>query len=276
MNWMPDEIEQSLIDFSVNGIRLGTVRPDMAKLWCSIQLTTDGEMGGNNGDMDATTGSTATSNNDSAAFCMACDDTDGWYMTLNANVCGTTFESRSAAVAQITEQLRHRNIVTGWRNELYPIAQSFYEQPVFCMERAAVPFLGALEYGVHINGLVHGNQVEQQQQQLSEADTAPVRMWMARRSATKSKFPGMLDHIAAGGQPMGLSLTDNVVKECWEEAGIPASITTTSALQPAGAVSYRRYAAHKDVVVRMFHCNCFVVESTSQFHSSPVTVFLTT
>eukprot|EP00984_Skeletonema_dohrnii_P003890 scaffold1339_cov129-Skeletonema_dohrnii-CCMP3373.AAC.1 len=30
-------------------------------------------------------------------------------------------------------------------------------------------------------------------------------MWMARRSKTKSKFPSMLDHIVAGGQPAGLS-----------------------------------------------------------------------
>jgi isopentenyldiphosphate isomerase len=73
-------------------------------------------------------------------------------------------------------------------------------------------------------------------------------MWMARRSATKSKWPGMMDHIAAGGQPIGLSLTENVVKECLEEAGIEESITRKG-LRPAGAVTYENYVPSKDVVV---------------------------
>ena len=50
-------------------------------------------------------------------------------------------------------------------------------------------------------------------------------MWMARRSPTKSKYPNMLDHIVAGGQPVGIGLMDNVVKECMEEAGIPEDVT---------------------------------------------------
>ena len=49
-----------------------------------------------------------------------------------------------------------------------------------------------------------------------------------------------MDHIVAGGQPAGLSLMDNVVKECLEEAGIPPEITKRG-IQPAGAVSYENY-----------------------------------
>lgn len=63
---------------------------------------------------------------------------------------------------------------------------------------------------------------------------------MARRSKTKSKYPGFMDHIVAGGQPAGLSLMDNVMKECMEEAGIPPEITKRG-IQPAGAVSYENY-----------------------------------
>ena len=37
-------------------------------------------------------------------------------------------------------------------------------------------------------------------------------------------------------QPHGLSLKDNVVKECWEEAGIPQDLA--QAAKPCGAVSY--------------------------------------
>jgi 8-oxo-dGTP pyrophosphatase MutT (NUDIX family) len=37
-------------------------------------------------------------------------------------------------------------------------------------------------------------------------------------------------------QPYGLSCADNVVKECWEEAGVPAELA--AAAVPVGFVSY--------------------------------------
>jgi len=62
-------------------------------------------------------------------------------------------------------------------------------------------------------------------------------MWLARRSPTKSKYPGMLDHIVAGGQPYNLTIMDNLIKECEEEAGIPSDIAAQC--QPAGAINYQ-------------------------------------
>lgn len=118
---------------------------------------------------------------------------------------------------------------------MYPVVETFDEvsNPVFLIERAASSLLGVLEYGVHINGIVlpeNGNVI----------DRKNAKMWMARRSKTKSKFPGYLDHIVAGGQPAGLSLMENVVKECMEEAGIPPELTKKG-IQPAGAISYESY-----------------------------------
>jgi hypothetical protein len=135
--------------------------------------------------------------------------------------------------------MKEQNIIQGWRDELFPVAATFYDEPIFAIERAAVSFLGVIEYGVHVIGLVQS------------PTNGTNEMWMARRSASKSKFPGMLDHIAAGGQPIGLSLVENVVKECYEEAGIPETITRQG-LRPAGAVTYEHYAASKDIVVRTF------------------------
>jgi Domain of unknown function (DUF4743) len=221
MNNMPDDIKSSILDFRVDGITLGKVRPRNADLLCSFPS----DVG--------------------PVFCLRGDESvNKPYLTLT-EACGDTYESRTAAVSTVTQRLRENKIVTGWRDELYPIAQSFYEPAVFAMERAAVPYLGALEYGVHMIGLV----LPPTDLSNSQTPPPPVQMWMARRSATKSKYPGMLDHIAAGGQPLGLSLTENVVKECWEEAGIPPEISR-AAMRPAGAVSYMRYAANKDVVVR--------------------------
>lgn len=174
------------------------------------------------------------------------------YLSLS-EAAGYTFESRTRAVQSVMQELRSRGIVDGWRDELYPISRGFYNDPVFHMERAATPLLGTMDYGVHINGLV------------SEGNT--TKMWMARRSRSKSKYPNMLDHIVAGGQPVGISLMDNVVKECMEEAGIPEELTRAG-ICPAGAISYRTYEPSKDVVSRAV-LFCFDLELPSNFQPVP-------
>jgi Domain of unknown function (DUF4743) len=220
---VPTNIRDSLLEFRVDGIKMGQVRPNIAKLLCSFNIDN------------------SSNESSGAAFTIEWDDYSRSYLTLTA-ICGTTFESRSEAISKVTNQMKDKGIVTGWRDELFPVTATFYSEPVFAMERAAVSFLGVLEYGVHIVGIVkespsHGN-----------VHGNSLRMWMARRSTNKSKWPGMLDHIAAGGQPIGLSLTENVVKECFEEAGIDESITRKG-LRPAGAVTYENYVPSKDVVV---------------------------
>ena len=53
---------------------------------------------------------------------------------------------------------------------------------------------------------------------------------------TKQTAPGKLDHLVAGGQPFGLGLMDNVVKECAEEAGMARALAAQA--RPVGVVSY--------------------------------------
>jgi isopentenyldiphosphate isomerase len=61
-------------------------------------------------------------------------------------------------------------------------------------------------------------------------------MWVARRARDKPSYPGMLDNMVAGGQPIGLGLMENIVKECAEEADIPREIAARS--RAVGAISY--------------------------------------
>jgi Domain of unknown function (DUF4743) len=225
VNNVPAEIRDSLLDFRVDGVKVGQVRPNIAKLLCSIDVRS------------AATKTDASATRGQPAFCIEWDDDSKAFLTLTS-ICGVTFESRSAAVAVVTQRMKEQNVVQGWRDELFPVAATFYDEPIFAIERAAVSFLGVIEYGVHVIGLVQS------------PTNGTNEMWMARRSASKSKYPGMLDHIAAGGQPIGLSLVENVVKECYEEAGIPETITRQG-LRPAGAVTYEHYAASKDIVVRI-------------------------
>lgn len=137
---------------------------------------------------------------------------------------GLTKESRTSSVMGVMNNLKSNGIITGWRDELYGLSSGFYEEPILLIERAAASFLGMLHYGVHINGIVR-----------SEG-----KIWMARRSETKSKYPGYLDQIVAGGQPAGLSLMENVLKECREEAGIPNDMAKKG-IKAVGAITYEEF-----------------------------------
>jgi hypothetical protein len=132
------------------------------------------------------------------------------------------FAARSAATAAALEKLREDGTIKGWRNEPYPVGTDFYASPLMQMERAAVPLFGVRAYGVHINGFT--------------GDGANLKLWVAKRSRTKQTAPGKLDHLVAGGQPLGIGLMDNVVKECGEEAGMSPDLARTA--RPAGFVSY--------------------------------------
>lgn len=61
-------------------------------------------------------------------------------------------------------------------------------------------------------------------------------MWIGRRAAGKQTFPGKLDNMVAGGQPIGIGLKENLIKECAEEASIPPELAGRA--RPVGAVSY--------------------------------------
>jgi hypothetical protein len=132
------------------------------------------------------------------------------------------FASRTAAVAEVLERFRGEGLVKGWRDEPYPVGTDFYTPPLLQMERAAVPLFGVRAYGVHLNGFT------------GQGDE--LKLWVGKRSKTKQTAPGKLDHLVAGGQPLGLSLMDNLIKECAEEAAMPANLARTS--RAAGIVSY--------------------------------------
>jgi 8-oxo-dGTP pyrophosphatase MutT (NUDIX family) len=229
-NNIPDAIEASLITFQIDGVHLGKVRPNMADLLCSVQ----------------------SAKGDGPVFELVqlYDVPESKILILSSKVTGTTVESRTEAVAHVMNVLRQQGVITGWRDEIFPVSDSFYNPPLFFIERAAVSTLGILEYGVHINGLVKGdNQSSMADMSMRVLDPPPL-MWMARRSKTKSKCPGMLDHIVAGGQPAGLSLMENVVKECKEEAGIPEEISRPN-VYPTGVISYEAYESKSEKVSRV-------------------------
>jgi len=133
-----------------------------------------------------------------------------------------TYDRITDAFAVVLSDLKDRGLVSGWRGEPYPVGVAYSEPAIFEMERAAVPLFGVRGYGVHVNGFV-------------ETEDG-LHLWVAKRSLTKQTAPGKLDQIVAGGQPAGMTLADNVIKECAEEANIPESLAATA--KPVGTVTY--------------------------------------
>jgi hypothetical protein len=132
------------------------------------------------------------------------------------------FVARSRAVAGVVAEIAAEGRLPKLRNEAYPVAASFHAKPLLELERAAVPSFGTLAFGIHLNGFVGRG--------------PGMQMWIGRRSRNKPTGPLKLDHIVAGGQPIGLSLAENLVKECAEEADMPAALAR--AARPTGFTSY--------------------------------------
>ena len=109
------------------------------------------------------------------------------------------YQSRSDAVDPVLRALDADDWFSGWRDEAYPIGTGFYEQAFLEMERTAVPRFGVPAFGIHVNGFVR--------------DGDELLMWIARRADDKPTYPGMLDNMVAGWQPVGLGLLENVIKE---------------------------------------------------------------
>jgi len=132
------------------------------------------------------------------------------------------YAARTGAVDRALRALDKDGHFAGWRDEPYPVGTGFHHEPLFEMERTAVPRFGVPAYGVHIHGYVR--------------DGADILLWIGRRADDKPTYPGKLDQMAAGGQPVGIGLMDNVIKEAGEEAAVPPGLAATA--KPAGVISY--------------------------------------
>ena len=160
------------------------------------------------------------------------------------------FEARSAALEVALREMHAAGEIPKWRGEDYGIARRWGGEPLFRMERGAVPLFGVLAYGVHVNGFVKSPE--------------GLKLWVGKRAAHKALAPGKLDHLVAGGQPYGLSLMENVIKEAGEEASVPADLAARA--KPVGALHYtcaRTEGLRNDVVF------CFDLELPADFQPAP-------
>lgn len=130
-------------------------------------------------------------------------------------------ENRTAALAETCERLAEAGDLKPARGEVYPVART-WGAPLALVDRAWVPALGLRAWGLHVNGIVTGPD--------------GLRLWIGRRARDRAMAPGKLDNLVAGGQPHGLSFTENLVKEAAEEADLPEALALSA--RPVGAVTY--------------------------------------
>lgn len=157
------------------------------------------------------------------------------------------FDSRSAAIAEVLARLDAEGTIPALRGEMYAVATAFDAPPVLQMDRAAIPTFGIRAFGVHMNGYVR-------------RPGGHLAMWIGRRAPDKHTFPDMLDNMVAGGQPIGLSLRQNLIKECEEEAGIPPDLAVAAA--EAGFVAY---CAELDGTIKPDTMFCYDLELPADF-----------
>ncbi|HXL82954.1 MAG TPA: DUF4743 domain-containing protein [Casimicrobiaceae bacterium] len=145
--------------------------------------------------------------------------TSGITSDLAFNAALKSSAARTAALDRVVDVLAAEGRLSAWRGERYAIATHLSAPPLCLIERAAARFFGIRTYAAHVNGLVRGD---------------PTSMWLARRSPDKAIDPGMLDNLVGGGIAAGATVAATMVREAWEEAGIPADVAVTAT--PAGEV----------------------------------------
>jgi len=131
-------------------------------------------------------------------------------------------DERTEAVAAVAADLNREWGTPALRGEMYRVVAQFAAAPVMSIDRGVVSLFGVRAFGVHVNGFVRSEQGDS--------------LWIGRRAANKTVAPRALDNMVAGGQPTGLTLFENLLKEAAEEADIPPALAATA--RPVGAIAY--------------------------------------
>lgn len=161
-----------------------------------------------------------------------------------------TPKARTEAIRDVASQLRKTGHFPGLRKELYSVKNRWSESEYFQMDRGLVPAFGVRAYGVHVNGFVKKKD--------------GLHLWIGTRATDRMIEPRKLDNMVAGGQPAGLSLIKNVIKECEEEASIDAACAKTA--KPASVITY---ACERDGGLRADTLFCFDLEMPANAKPKP-------
>ena len=131
------------------------------------------------------------------------------------------FDLRSQALDNFAKKAFKDGITNSYMNEPYGVIETQNSKALCLADRSISTLLGLTSFGKHLNGYVKDGDI--------------LKMWIGRRSYSKGYEAGKLDHLVAGGLPYGISLQENLEKECYEEAGMGREF----AAKATGTVSYK-------------------------------------
>ena len=163
---------------------------------------------------------------------------------------GEDFTTRSNGLATLLTSLWEANELRPRLGEIYPVTGPADPTPLLEVDRSAVTWFGVRSSGVHLNGYTKTR--------------GGLCLWVAVRARGKRTFPGHLDNMVAGGQSIGFTPVQTLVKECDEEAGLPADLAARAV--PSGVISYvqqDRMSLKSDTLA------CFDLELPAAFSPHP-------
>jgi 8-oxo-dGTP pyrophosphatase MutT (NUDIX family) len=159
--------------------------------------------------------------------------------------------ARTQALTEAIDRLGRAGELRAPLGEPYAVLDRATHEPLAVVDRVAVPWLGLLARGVHLNGYVR-------------TPTGP-QLWIARRATGKRTFAGHLDNVVAGGQAAGYDARQTLVKECAEEAGIPSVLAERAV--PVGSIGY---VQQDGASLKVDLLACFDLELPAGFVPRPV------
>ena len=161
-----------------------------------------------------------------------------------------TPKARSLALKEIVPALAASGRFPKPRGEIYAVKNRWGDKESFRVDRGLVGAFGLRAYGVHLNGFVRKKD--------------GLHLWIGRRASTLMVEPGKLDNIVAGGQPAGLSLEKNLIKECAEEAAIGARRAADAV--PTSVITY---ACERNGGLRADTLFCYDIEMKASEKPKP-------
>lgn len=142
---------------------------------------------------------------------------------LRLRPAGDGVQARSAALLEASEAIVAAGLARKMRSEDYGVANVWGTPPLAALNRGLVAAFGVRAYGVHMNGFVR-------------RPDGGFDIWIGVRANDKAVAPGKLDNMVAGGQPIGLGLMENLIKEADEEAKVPQGLARQA--RPVGCLTY--------------------------------------
>jgi len=133
-----------------------------------------------------------------------------------------TYDARTKALGRAAEMLA-RHYGASLRGEMYIVTRVWGEEVLAEMDRSALPWFGVRGFGIHANGYVR--------------KTDGLNLWIAERSMAHPVDPGKLDNFIGGGMSVGLTPEATLIKEAWEEAGVPEELARTALA--VGTLNYK-------------------------------------